>query len=144
MIGLCLPVILAAGGDWPLLDRAEQLPTHDGHLVRVQGMYRALPKARRMGREPVDFGHAAIVVGDRSVQLGTLPRPPEERARLLGERVVARGRLVMRPPLPYPPYVAQPLPPPTLELYGSPVALPSDAVTSPMPMTSAPAPSSSP
>ena len=95
------------------------------------GCHRTMLKSRSMRHSPADFGHAAVVVGTRAVQLGTLPRPPEERTRLLGERVMARGRLVMRPPLAYPPYVAQPLPLPTLELYGAPSALPSDTIASP-------------
>jgi hypothetical protein len=124
---LCLPLMLCAAADWPLVDTSEAMRAHDGQLVRLKGTYRALKKSRSMRHDPVDFGHAAIVIGERPVQLGTLPRPPEERERLLGRTVVARGKLLMRPPMAYPPHMAQPLPPPTLFLYGVPQAMGSDA-----------------
>jgi hypothetical protein len=126
-------VLLGAAADWPLVDTAEALAAHDGQLVRLKGTYRALKKSRSMRHDPVDLGHAAIIVGERSVQLGTLPRPPEERERLLGRTIVARGKLLMRPPLAYPPHVAQPLPPPTLQLYGVPEAVGSNAEAGPSP-----------
>lgn len=114
LLGLLAGCAASRQSGVPLVTAAEELKTYDEQVIRLVGTYRPLATPWNMRERDRHVGFAAIWVGDRYVRLGNKPRPASERVRLTGKTVVATGRLVMRPPLAYPPHVAQPLPPPTL------------------------------
>jgi hypothetical protein len=110
--------LLAAAGcavhALPVCGTASDLRRWDGHRIRLVGVYEAFAVPVRKRDPPQHLGHAAVVVGEVAVRIGRLPRPLEELVRFQGRRVGVEGVLRLRPPLEYPPHVAQPLPPPTL------------------------------
>lgn len=101
----------------PVCRTEEDLKKHDGQEVTIVGIYelRGIPKSARPGAPLVQLGHAQVVVGGYKVRLGTEPRSEAERQALVGKRVAASGRLVLKPKPDQPAHVAQVLPPPTLE-----------------------------
>lgn len=122
-----LPLLLLLGGcaasrnpsaDPPVVAHEADLKRHDGQVVRLVGIYRPLAMPWKMREPAKHFGHAAVQVEKEWIQLGVGPRPASERFHWTGRRVEVVGRLVLRPPLRYPPHVAQPLPNPTLYMKG--------------------------
>lgn len=96
--------------------RADDLSHADGCVVRLLGLYLAVPTLKRMPRpgsprEEVNLGEVVIVLEGSAaaydpratghtparVFLGDGPRPAEEIAAFNGTRVEVEGRLMLRP-----------------------------------------------